>query len=253
VSEQLDFTDRARRLELRFEQPGRAVGRWRRQAVVLDESGRLRVSLLSELGQEEAEDGLPPRVPTSIPELGLRSAAPSRLLRILDRPELRAQVTGLLLASVRSVEVREAEVVFQLVAPLELPALKHALDASVALVQRVQRELERTPVAPSPPPAEPEWEHLSPEILAAAVSRNQKARRWARRLAFLGAVGVAVTLLLLGSGRVAAGILCGVLGVYGFVALLLSTTAAPACPACGVYLSSLFVQRRCPRCDLFME
>jgi hypothetical protein len=252
VSALPDFPDHARRLELRLEQPGRACGRWRKQAVVLEESGRLRVSLLPELGQEEAEDGLPPRVPTSIPELGLRSAAPSRLLQILDRPKIRARVTGLLTA-VRSVEVREAEVVFELAGPSDLRALKDTLDRSVELAQRLRRALERTPIPPSPPPAENERERLSPDLLESALKRNRKARRRARLLLFLLAAYLTATALLFGTGHTGGGVGLAVMGGEGLLLLFLAIAATPACPACGSYLSSLFVQRRCPRCDLFME
>lgn len=254
MSEALDFQGRARRLELTLDGEGRARGRWRRNAVALDASGRLRVSLLAELGEEPAEDGLPPRAPTSIPELGIRSSAPSRLVQILDRPKLRAQVTALL-SSVESVEVGDAEVTFQLAGTNDLRGLKLTLDRAVRLAETVRREVDR---APRPPPVVATGEapsQLEPAMRVQGRERNRRRRRRARRRVAVVAALAAAVVPLWASGHRLGSVSCVFLALVALQFALegIQSAGVPACPGCGEYLPLFWSRERCPRCDLVLE
>jgi len=246
-----DFTETIRRLELAFEPPDRAHGRWRKQAVSLEASGLLRVALLSELGAKPVDEGLPPHVGTSVPELGIRSESPTRLLGVLDRAELRERVFALL-GPVQTVEVRDAEVAFQLDQLDDLPALKHTLDRAVELVEAVRRALAQAPHLDRPSVSSDEGPHLPAHLREQLLKRNRTFRRGMRRWAILVGVIGALAILLWSSGhRVGAvGWVLFSCCVPIFYLMNVLDVGSPACPQCGAYLSLFSAQERCRRCDL---
>lgn len=243
-----DFPTLIRKLELTLEGDGKARGRWRRQPVQLDATGELHVSLGVGGERAEAPDPLPPRAPTSVPELSIRSASPSRLARVFERPDVRGPALGLL-AQISWLELRDTELVLQLEELRDLQTVKRLLDQGVAFAERVQEGMSQ--VRAGPHRALVSWEPEPPELGAVLRFRREvRVARWMFWVPGSMVGGLALLTVLLGERHGSRWVLLpGMLTLMAF-ALLLACYRTVFCPACSEYLTPLWLPAECPRCGL---